>query len=183
MDTALVVGGKATADALGKILAPRYCAGVVHAPSASRARQMASLQEWGLVVVSAPLPDEPAATLARDLARRCGAGVLLLEEAPSQDDGQDGVIALQKPVNRILFEHTLRILALTQSHLAALREENRKLTLKLEETRLVGRAKCALVAYRQMTEEEAHRYIEKQAMDSRQPRRQVARDILQVFGE
>ena len=47
--------------------------------------------------------------------------------------------------------------------------------------RLVDRAKCALIQYRQMTEPEAHKYIERQAMDTRQSRRRIAEDILQTF--
>ena len=43
-------------------------------------------------------------------------------------------------------------------------KENTKLKKKLEELRLVDRAKCMLIAYEGMSETQAHRHIEKQAM-------------------
>ena len=43
------------------------------------------------------------------------------------------------------------------------------------------RAKWLLIERRGMTEAEAHRYIEKEAMDTRLPKREVARDILRTF--
>ena len=52
---------------------------------------------------------------------------------------------------------------------------------KLEEMRLVGRAKCMLMQYRGLTEQQAHRQIEKQAMDSRQTRGAVALEILDTY--
>ena len=61
------------------------------------------------------------------------------------------------------------------------RHENEQLLQKLEELRLVTRAKCLLVQNLAMTEADAHRYIEKQAMDLRVPRVRVAEDILRTY--
>ena len=52
---------------------------------------------------------------------------------------------------------------------------------KIEEIRLVDRAKCMLIQYLSMTESQAHRYIEKQAMDRRVTRGEVARSILGLY--
>ena len=48
----------------------------------------------------------------------------------------------------------------------------------LEETKLVGRAKIILMEKMRITEPEAHRYIEKEAMDSRRTRKEVAESII-----
>ena len=48
----------------------------------------------------------------------------------------------------------------------------------MEEIRLVNRAKWLLIEQLKMTEAEAHRHIEKQAMDRCVTRRAVAEDIL-----
>ena len=42
----------------------------------------------------------------------------------------------------------------------------------------MDRAKCVLIEYLKMTESEAHRFIEKQAMDMRITKREVAERIL-----
>ena len=62
-----------------------------------------------------------------------------------------------------------------------LQNENFKLQTKIEEIRLVNRAKCCLIQYLKFSEPQAHRYIEKQAMDTRQTRKEVAQRILSTY--
>ena len=52
---------------------------------------------------------------------------------------------------------------------------------KMEEIRLVNRAKWLLIECLSMSEAEAHRYIEKQAMDRCVTRREIARGIIQTY--
>ena len=52
---------------------------------------------------------------------------------------------------------------------------------KIEEIRLVNHAKWLLIQCLSMTEAEAHRYIEKQAMDTRQSKRMVAENIIRTY--
>lgn len=61
----------------------------------------------------------------------------------------------------------------------ALVRENRKLQTRIEDLRLVSRAKCVLIECG-MTEPAAHAYIEKRAMETRQSKRDVARELLQL---
>ncbi|MBQ9443602.1 MAG: ANTAR domain-containing protein, partial [Lachnospiraceae bacterium] len=49
---------------------------------------------------------------------------------------------------------------------------------KIEELRIVSKAKILLVEKKKMTEDEAHRYIGKQAMDRGVSRRRIAERIL-----
>ena len=51
----------------------------------------------------------------------------------------------------------------------------------MEEIRIVNHAKWMLIEQLKMSESEAHRYIEKQAMDRCVTRRAVAEDILQTY--
>ena len=62
-----------------------------------------------------------------------------------------------------------------------LQNENVRLQQKIQEIRMVDRAKCALIQYLHMSEPDAHRYIEKQAMDLRITRREVAEEILKTY--
>jgi response regulator NasT len=59
-------------------------------------------------------------------------------------------------------------------------KENIELRLKIDELRIVGKAKCLLIEKHGMSEPEAHRYIEKQAMDMRITKYRVAEEILQT---
>ena len=53
--------------------------------------------------------------------------------------------------------------------------------VRIDEMRIISRAKLALVQYMGLSEPEAHRYIEKQAMDTRSTRREVAEQILAEY--
>lgn len=63
----------------------------------------------------------------------------------------------------------------------ALVRENAGLRRKVLEAQAVGRAKCLLVERRKMTEQAAHRFIEKTAMDNRLTRYAVAKDIIKGY--
>ena len=52
---------------------------------------------------------------------------------------------------------------------------------RIEEIRVINRAKSALMKYLKFTEPQAHRYIEKQAMNNRQTRREVAEHIIEQY--
>ncbi len=81
--------------------------------------------------------------------------------------GAYGVLTVAKPVSRQFFYQAVKLLEAVQAKWMKLEKENRKLEGKLEELRVVSRAKCLLVEYLHIGEREAHRYIEKQAMDLR----------------
>ena len=59
--------------------------------------------------------------------------------------------------------------------------EIKRLEKKIEEMRLVNRAKSILMTEKSMSEPDAHRYIEKTAMDRRVSRGQVAEEIIDFY--
>ena len=72
-------------------------------------------------------------------------------------------------------------LASIRTAYGALVRENAGLRRKVLEAQAVGRAKCLLVERRKMTEQAAHRFIEKTAMDNRLTRYAVAKDIIKGY--
>ena len=60
-------------------------------------------------------------------------------------------------------------------------EEKETLKEKVEETKLVSRAKLLLVQKLAFSEEEAHKYIEKRAMDLCVKRSVVAEEIIKTY--
>ncbi len=60
--------------------------------------------------------------------------------------------------------------------------ENEKLRKKLEDERYCGRAKALLIERRQMTEQEAHKYIEREAMNNSASKREIAIRIIRESG-
>jgi response regulator NasT len=50
-----------------------------------------------------------------------------------------------------------------------------------EEEEIINRAKTTLMEYLGFTEPQAHRYIEKHAMDMRVTKMEIARNILKIY--
>jgi response regulator NasT len=92
-----------------------------------------------------------------------------------------GVITLSKPLHKELFWNALKLARAAYIKMQNLQSENTKLVRRIEDIRIVDRAKCMLISYLNMTEAQAHKYIEKQAMDTRMTKRAVAEDILKTY--
>ena len=93
----------------------------------------------------------------------------------------DGVLTIAKPVNRAVFWSALKLAGSAQSRLKRIQDENSRLKQKIEDIRIINRAKCLLITYLNINEQEAHRYIEKQAMDMRSRKREIAERILKTY--
>lgn len=152
----------------------------------AEARRILIEADYDIIVINAPLSDETGKELALDITRMTRAGVILMVKADYADavsaKVEDyGVFVVGKPVNRQLFYQSLRIVSASRRRMLSLQSENTKLHQKIQEIRLVDRAKCTLIQYLHMTEQDAHRYIEKQAMDLRMTRREIAEEILKTY--
>ena len=183
MEPVLLVSATETAAAqLRPLLAAAGCRRIVTARTGGDARRRATAENFALILIDAPLPDGTGAALARQLAGRTTGQVLLLTaEPPPQGLEEAGVLTLAKPVSRAQLAAALGAVSAAQRRIRALEEENRLLKGRMEDVRLVGRAKCILMTHMHMQEPEAHRYIEKQAMDRRTTRRAIAEGILKTY--
>ena len=94
---------------------------------------------------------------------------------------EQGVLLVCKPFSNTLFLQAIHMAAASNHRLQVLRQENARMQEKLQQVRLVSRAKCCLIAERGMSEAEAHRYIEKNAMDTRRDRAEIAQEILDSY--
>lgn len=184
----IVSAAEKAADTLRTALAPLDVsqADVSAVQSGAQARRMILDGSWRLVMVNAPLRDEFGHELAVFAAEKTGAGVVLLVKAGQAESAaarveDAGVFVTPKPLERAAFGHAVRLALASNGRIAALQRQNRALMQKIEEIRLIDRAKCALIQYRQLTEPEAHRYLEQCAMDTRRTRREAAREILRMY--
>lgn len=163
----------------------RFCLPVT-VGSAGEARRLLADTSFDLVLINAPLPDEFGAQLAVDADHRYGCGALLLVRAEQYEQVMykleaTGVLCLSRPCGGQTVYQALRLLLSTRQRLDSLQQKNQTLQSKMEEIRLVNRAKWLLIERFQMDEAQAHRAIEKQAMDTRSTRRQVAETIIKMY--
>ena len=144
-------------------------------------------RNYDLILINAPLKDEFGSQLATDICADSSASVLLFVKNELLDEVtakvmEYGVMTIQKPVSSVLISHSLRMLCAQRERLRHLEEKQRSVEEKISELRFVNRAKWLLIEQRGMTEEEAHRYVEKQAMDQRLSKQEVAKIIITELG-
>ena len=154
--------------------------------SAAAARRCILERYYSLVVVNAPLPDETGVELALDAASQCSASILLVVPDEIYEDTLDrvtdhGIPVLAKPFPALRIAHAMRFLSAQQGKQNEAKQKLLAAEEKLQELRLVDKAKFLLLEHRHMTEEEAHRYIGKQAMDHGTSRKRIAQRILDDY--
>ena len=147
--------------------------------SVGQARRRLADTEFDIVLINTPLPDDFGMQLAIDICSTSGAGVLLLVKNDHYNDVY--AIALSKPTSRQMVAQNLRILCATRERMRRMQEKQATVEEKIKEIRLVNRAKWLLIECLRMTETEAHRYIEKQAMDLRISKREAAENIIKTY--
>lgn len=182
----VVSGSVSVTGVLSGLLQADGLAEITSASNGSQARGLLAQREYALVIVNAPLEDEFGHELALLAANRFLSGVMLLVKTDAAEEiarrvERSGVMVVPKPVSRASFFQALKLLQASVSRVQTLQSENRRLQRKIEEIWMVDRAKCALIQYLRMTEPQAHRYIEKQAMDLRISKMEVAQGILQTY--
>lgn len=147
------------------------------------ARRLLLERTFDIVVISTPLPDEFGTKLAMHVVDSSSAVVLLLVGAEHYPDisvrlSPYGILTLQKPTTPQLILQSLQLLCGTRERLRKMEQKTASIEEKMAEIRLVNRAKWLLIDREGMTEQDAHRFIEKQAMDRCVTRRAVADQII-----
>ena len=94
---------------------------------------------------------------------------------------EHGFMALPSPVDPDLLRQSLGIMAAASARIHELEEKAETLREKMEELKLVDRAKLILVQQFKMSEKDAHRFIEKNAMDRCVKRRTIAENIIRTY--
>lgn len=151
--------------------------------SAATARRCILERYYDLVIVNAPLPDESGEEYALDVTEKCSASVLMAVPQEVYEEVLDrvtdhGILVIPKPFPKGRMDRAIRFLFAVQSRMRRLEREVQTVQDKMEELRLVSKAKVLLVEKKHMTEEEAHRFIGKQAMNGGVSRGRAAERIL-----
>ena len=159
---------------------------VTVAGSIAEARRMMINTSFDLVLVNAPLPDDMGADFAAEACAESDAGVLLLIRSELYETTyyrllSSGVITLSKPTSLQTMSQTLRVLCAIRERLRGMRRHQATVEEKIEELRLVSRAKWLLIECLHMTEPDAHRYITRQAMEQRTSKKEIAENIIRTY--
>lgn len=142
--------------------------------------------KYDIVIINAPLPDDFGTRLALNICDNSGTAVLLFVKAEHYPDingrvSPFGVLVLPKPASSRAVSQSLQLLCGTRERLRRMEQKTASIEEKMEEIRLINRAKLLLMEQLKMTEKEAHRFIEKQAMDRCVTRITIAQSILSTY--
>ena len=154
--------------------------------SVSVAKRVLAEKTYDFVIINAPLPDDAGTRFAIDTCTTKQTAVLLLVKNDIHAGIHDkvaeyGVFTLPKPISKTTMTHALNWLESARERLRQFEKKTISIEDKMAEIRLVNKAKWLLISELHMSEPEAHRYVEKQAMDRCVSRRCIAEEIIKTY--
>ena len=182
----LVSGSEAQTQRISALLTRARIVPFNHAAGARQALEQFDAGGIDGVLIAEPIAGSSGQELALQLKKRHCMAVLLLA-APEHADAaaalleQSGVLVLPNDAPESLIVQTIRLLTAVRIQLEQMQHKTEKLEAKVADIRIINRAKLLLVQHLQMTETEAHKYIEKQAMDTSMRRRTIAENIIRTY--
>lgn len=159
---------------------------VVFVTSIAAAKRAVLDKFYDFVIVNSPLGDDFGTSFAIDVSQKSGSVCLMMVKAELVEKinyqvTPYGVFTLSKPVSVSSMEQALRFLASARERLVSMEKKTDSIEGKMKEIRIVNRAKWALIENLNMSEQEAHRYIEKQAMNKCISKVSIAEEILKTY--
>lgn len=132
---------------------------------AKSARRVISKEKPDIVIINTPLPDDFGTSLALDVSETDGVCVLLFTRAENFSElssvlAPHGVLTLPKPTSPELTEEVVELMCATRERLRRIEIKKSFAEERMEDIRVVNKAKWFLIEQLKMTEQEAHRYIE-----------------------
>ena len=172
--------------ALGAFAAEQPALALVTADGLDEAERKLAQLDPALVVWQCDAPGLPALRQCVRLAESSEAVLLLLVrpgtyEAVWQFVQAAGICVMSWPAPQEVFRQTLRNLLLLKKSLRAMQEKTDQLQSQLQDMKRIQKAKSLLMNQLGMSEADAHRWIEKAAMDRCVKKREIAETIIRMY--
>ncbi len=156
------------------------------ASDTTEARKILLTSDIDAIIINAPLSDGFAVDFALECAVKKNLAVLMLVpkesfEAASGKLSASGILTLPKPATNETVIQALLLLKSTAFKLKKLAQNKSKPDTANDFKTLI-RAKMILISSFGMSEEQAHKYIEKRAMESRKTKIYIAENIIKSYG-
>lgn len=156
------------------------------ATTASKTREFIKDRQFDLTIICTPLEDEFGLELVSDIFGNTDSSIIVIANADNTDEIQTKIsftnaFVLGRPLNKTVFIQSVKYVMLSRTQIQQLKDRNTELQQKMQDLKLVDRAKCMLIQYLRISESQAHRHIQKQAMDQRITQADVAKDILKTY--
>lgn len=153
----------------------------------SAAKRAVAEIDFDFIVVNSPLPDDAGIRFSIDASDSSNSVVLFITRAEQYGEiywklAEHGIFVMQRPLSRSVFNAATDWLISARERIRKTEKKTLSIEEKMNEIRLVNRAKWLLISELKMTEPDAHRYIEKQAMDRCIPKNRIAEEIIKTYG-
>lgn len=154
--------------------------------SVSSAKRATLERAYDFVIINSPLPDDTGLRFAIDLCGLKTTAVLLMVRSELYGSTYDkvaehGVYILSRPTSKSMVSFAMDWLITTRERLKKFEQKTLSTEEKMQEIRIVNHAKWLLIDNLKMTEADAHRYIERQAMNRCISKREVAEEIVKTY--
>ena len=154
--------------------------------SVNAAERALADRTYDFIVINSPLPDDAGVRFAMDLSGLKSSVALLMVRSDVYATtynrvAEYGVFVLPKPTSKPIVSQAIDWMIATRERLKMFEKKTMSTEEKMQEIRIVNRAKWVLIDSLKMTEADAHRYIEKQAMDRCVSKREIAEEIIKTY--
>lgn len=171
---------------LTSLLPERTFSPVINVPDTSTAKRAMLEREYDVVLINGTHSDDRTVKLAIDVCTEKGSVALLFVRRELYAEiyakvSDFGVLTLPLPSSPQMVTQALDWVRATRERLRRYEKTAQTVEQKMEEIRAVNRAKWLLIDVLKMTEADAHRYIEKQAMDRCVSKLEVAKGIINTY--
>jgi len=140
-------------------------------------------RDYDLIFINYPLPSEKDYHLAFDISSHSLAGIIVflpsiiyMQKAVQMQ--RSGIMPVSKPVSVTQLKMIVEMSVVSHYHVSGIKEKTQQLNKRMVDLRYNYRAKCLLIEKKDMSEQEAHSYIEKMAMNQRLTKREACLEII-----
>lgn len=182
----IVSSSEKFSQTLTSLLPKYYCDPVRAVGSIGAAKREMLERRYDILIINSPLTDESGMSLAIDVSLSKNTICLMMVKAETYESANAklvdrGVFTLAKPTSSSTLQLALNYCITARERLRIMESKSVSLEDKMKEIKNVNRAKWLLIENLNMSEEDAHHYIEKQAMNTGATKGEIANQIIQTY--
>ncbi len=154
--------------------------------SIAKAKRKVLDKDFDIIIINSPVIDDFGLDFAIEEAITNVSGILMFVKPEVEFEiyyktYQYGILTLTKPSTKSILLQSLRLLCSTIAKREQIYNKPKNINEKLEEIKIINTAKLLLIEHEKLTEDEAHKYLERKAMDFRQSKIKIAKNIIDEY--
>ncbi len=159
---------------------------VEYAASISAAQRKLAQRSYDFIIINSPLKDDLGLHFAIDSSASGSAVVLLLIQNEIFGEvyervSRHGVFTLPKPLSHQTMKLAFSWMKTASARIKRYEKKTTSIEDKMQEIRLVNKAKRLLISKENMSEPEAHRYLESEAMNRCISKKELAEETINKY--